>query len=246
MSHVVLARALLFCLAGRGAPVQLVLLQRYSDPPGWLLRRVRRRITALAANEHDVAALRARGLRTELLTPSVDPARVSTLARDEARRALDLPEGDVWLHVGHGRAGRNLTSLAPLAGDGLLVLVLSPYSDLEPGSFPSGPGVRVVHERVDVATYYRAADVYLFPTVAPDSVIGVPLSVLEALANGLPVVARDSPLTRRWADDPRVHLAADDDSLVAAARTATTALRPAAPDRASRLAGCRPECPPVL
>jgi len=41
----------------------------------------------------------------------------------------------------------------------------------------------------DIRTAYWAADCYVFPVVDPHSAVGVPLSVLEALACGVPVVS---------------------------------------------------------
>lgn len=120
--------------------------------------------------------------------------------------------------MGHGTPGRNLAALSPLAGDAILVLVLSPYSALDPEAVPQGDGVVVVHERVDVAAYYRAADVYLFPTTDGQASISVPMSVVEARAGGLPVVARRSALTERWSDHPEVDLVDDDATLISVAR----------------------------
>jgi glycosyltransferase involved in cell wall biosynthesis len=82
-----------------------------------------------------------------------------------------------------------------------------------------------VHGRVEVSDYYRAADVYVFPTVDRSATIGVPLSIVEALANDLPVVARRSFLTERWASDPRVSLVDDDRELVEVAVAVAAARR---------------------
>jgi hypothetical protein len=51
-------------------------------------------------------------------------------------------------------------------------------------------GVRVIREVVPVHEFYRLADAYVFPTVDSEGCVEIPLSVLEALASGLPVLAR--------------------------------------------------------
>jgi glycosyltransferase involved in cell wall biosynthesis len=52
-------------------------------------------------------------------------------------------------------------------------------------------GVAVHRDYVsDIASVYRAADVYVFPVHGARGAIDLPLSVLEALACGVPVVAR--------------------------------------------------------
>lgn len=193
-------------------------LRRFPRPVGLIVGRF---FTAVAGNQSDCAALRRRGVQAELFVPSVDPDRISTLERSQARQLLGLPNRPTYLHVGHAKHGRNLHAFAPLVqqGDGQLVLIISPYHDPEPGSYPEGEHVRLVQRRVDVGAYYRAADVYVFAVVRADSVIAHPLSIDEALANGLPVVARRSPMTQYWEGHPRVTLTDSDEELVTAART---------------------------
>lgn len=206
LSWTVLLRAVLMALCGRRA-VTLLMLQRYSEPPRWLVRPCRALVHVAAANEDDRLAAERLGLRAQAWSPPQDESRVGREDRRAARERLGLPlDRPVVLHVGHGTPGRGLLDLAPLAEHAEVVLVLSPGTPLHPGALPTGPGVRVVHERVDVAAYYRAADLYLFPTVDRGAVIGVPLSIGEALLNETPVVARRGPLTERWEGDPAVHL----------------------------------------
>lgn len=219
LTHALLVNALLLHWVA-GVRVRLVVLQWHRRPSPVVVRLLRGSTEVVVANELDRALVVAAGLPARVLEPVADGDRVSPLGRAEARRALGLPSDvPVFLHVGHGTPGRNLAALAPLADGGLLVLVLSPYSPVDPAALPEDPRVRVIHERVDVATWYRAADVYLFPTVDPHASIAVPMSVVEARASGLPVVARRSPLTERWADDDGVLLVDDDEAMVAGATT---------------------------
>lgn len=218
LTHALLLNALLtrwLC----GGDVTLIVLQRHRSVGVVAARLLRGHTTVVVAHAQDRAYFEACGLRTRQLDPIASPDRVSGVSREEARRVLGLPQDAVvFLHVGHGTPGRNLHALAPLASGGTLVLVLSPYSALDPEAVPSGDDVVVIHERVDVASYYRAADVYVFPTTDGHSSISVPMSVVEASAGGLPVVARRSALTERWADHPGVDLVDDDEGLVSVAR----------------------------
>jgi glycosyltransferase involved in cell wall biosynthesis len=202
------------------------MLQRYREPRRWMFRGVSACTTVVVANADGQEAFARAGVRTQLLQLEVPPDRISALDGPSARERLGLSsEQQIHLHVGHATPGRNLHALQPLAARGLLLLVLSPYTELDRSALPQGPGVRVVHERVDVGDYYRAADVYVFPTVDPTATIGLPVSVLEALANGLPVVARRSPMTARWEGDPAVTLVDSDDELVQQAERAASRSR---------------------
>ena len=225
LSWTVLLRAVLTALVLR-VPVTLLMLQRFSEPPRWLVRPVRRLVPVLAANEDDVLAARRLGFDVAWWDPPVDPARVARTDRARARELLGLdPDVPVRLHVGHATPGRNLADLAPLAEDGLLVLVLSPRTPVAPDVLPAGPGVRVLHERVDVASWYAAADAYVFPTTDRNSVIGVPMSIAEAVANDLPVVARRSAMTARWAGHAGVQLVDSAEELVERARALSASTR---------------------
>jgi glycosyltransferase involved in cell wall biosynthesis len=155
---------------------------------------------------------------TRLLTPRVHQAKISTLSRDQARRRSGLPlDGLVFLHVGHAKRNRNLHVLADLATRGRVVIALSGVFEEEPGSLPSGPNIEFRRGRQDLATLYRAASVYVFPTCQADAVIGIPMSVMEAHANGTPVVAMRSDSMRRWTGMTDVHIADGDAEFLAIA-----------------------------
>lgn len=229
--------------------VDLVAVQRHREIPRPIARITRSVVRVVVASDADRVALERSGFEVAMLTPSVDPSRVSPVGRAEARAALGLdPTARWYLHVGHARLGRNLTALAPLAsGGGRVVLVISPFSQIEPGALPvdaeGEDRIVVVHERVEVATFYRAADAYVFPTYDAANVIAFPMSIAEALANGLPVVARRTPMTLRWDGHPAVTLVDSDEDLVAAARAAEAPVGGAAdPGAALPFGTCTAAC----
>ncbi len=107
------------------------------------------------------------------------------------------PCGPLLLHVGHLQRNRGLERLAALKrelGDSAEVVVLgspafAPDTALVEELRRSGAVVRIGYVK-DLAACYRAADLYLFPaTDAEGGAIDLPLTVLEALASGTPVLS---------------------------------------------------------
>ncbi len=145
--------------------------------------------------------LRRLGARTEVIAGGVDldrfrpPVDAAERSRIRARWALP-PDVKLILHVGHATRGRNLEALTALTGlvDMRVLAVLS--SRDEPAAAPVVEDLRrrgaIVRQGYlqHVEELYRASDCYVMPTPSTDRVVAFPLSVLEALASGLPVVTR--------------------------------------------------------
>ncbi len=137
-------------------------------------------------------------LRAELLPVGVDAATFRPAREGERaalRRARGIPEGAfVFLHVGHLSEKRNLRSITALAAlPNAHVVVIGSTSTSEDARLRrdlESAGVRVIREVVPVHEFYGLADAYVFPTVDSEGCVEIPLSVLEALASGLPVLAR--------------------------------------------------------
>jgi len=137
-------------------------------------------------------------LRGDLLPVGVDLVqfRKPEAGEREALRAkYNIPaDAIVYLHVGHLSPKRNVASLARLAREqSAHVIVIGSTSTPEDVSVRAAlesAGARVIREFVAVDEFYRLADAYMFPVIDSEGCVEIPLSVLEALASGLPVIAR--------------------------------------------------------
>jgi glycosyltransferase involved in cell wall biosynthesis len=135
------------------------------------------------------------GCRTEFLWGGVDLERFSPVDNATKARLRDrygLPaKAFIVLHVGHLREGRNLGVLSELHRGGLQVVVAgSPLFGVETPVQRQlvAAGCRLITRFIpEINELYQLADAYVFPTRDCSSSIGLPLSVLEAMACNLPV-----------------------------------------------------------
>jgi len=120
---------------------------------------------------------------------------VSIEQRNEIRKLLNLPlDKKILLHVGHLNPGRNLSLMTRFKEDrDVLPVVIGSTTvcpDTKIVNSLEDAGVKIIHEYLDnIEMFYQAADCYIFPVVDPHCCIQIPLSVLEALACGIPTVA---------------------------------------------------------
>jgi glycosyltransferase involved in cell wall biosynthesis len=180
-------------------PVALLSLQSRTYPPGVLrfLRGIGFAPDMMLALSYrslrifEKAGFSARRVPLGVDTETFRPARADE--REGLRRRYGLPDGPVVLHVGHVSPRRNLELLRLAAGSGkTLVIVASTSTSRDPEVRRAFEGSSVIFIDTyieDVQEIYRAADCYVFPTVDPTGAIEVPLSVLEAAATNIAVVA---------------------------------------------------------
>jgi glycosyltransferase involved in cell wall biosynthesis len=131
------------------------------------------------------------------LPSGVDTSRfvpVDETRKRELRKRHSIDEGAfVVLHVGHINRGRNIQVLEKAArlGDVQVILAGSTSTphDEDLACQLIHAGVRLIREFIPhIEEIYQLADAYIFPVVSEDAAIGVPLSVLEAMACNLPVI----------------------------------------------------------
>lgn len=220
-----------------GAPVALIATQgrRHGRLTRLAARLVRPDLCVVQATA-TLAQARGLGWRVMRLSPGVDtetfrPAASAT--RRRLRDAHELPaDAFILLHVGHLNRGRGVADLAALADLAYPVLAASTSTPQDAGLAAelTAAGVRLItHFVPDVAELYQAADVYLFPTPPASHAAGsidVPLSVLEALACDLPLLAtRFGALPELWPAEPGV-LFYDDDAALRAGLARLRGVRP--------------------
>jgi glycosyltransferase involved in cell wall biosynthesis len=171
-------------------PVRYRFFERWLLPlvaPGGIFvqsSRSRKELRRLAGRVHFLPS----GVDTSRFTP-VDDAR-----KGDLRRKYKTSESAfVLLHVGHINRGRNVEVLGRLArSNGMEVVLVGSTStpqDEELAVELDRSGVRLIREFVPrIEEVYQLADVYLFPVRSEEAAIGVPLSVLEAMACNIPVI----------------------------------------------------------
>jgi glycosyltransferase involved in cell wall biosynthesis len=187
-----------------GAPVSLVALQPRTHGP------LARRLIASLAPERVLVQSRASadrlaflGRRVRLEPAGVDAARFRPVSAEERARLRQeygfRPEETVILHAGHVVRNRNVAVLADLQElPGARVVLAGSQTtqqDLVLLAELRAAGVQVIDQYLPhIEQLYALADLYVFPPSPATSAeqtpaIEVPLSVLEAMACDLPLVA---------------------------------------------------------
>ncbi|MCK9421311.1 MAG: glycosyltransferase [Bacteroidales bacterium] len=136
-------------------------------------------------------------LHTDLyrFTP-IKSAKIKT----DLRRQYKLPEDkNIIAHVGHINWGRNLDSLIPLQTDDNQVVIIG--SSSTPIDAPKEihlkekleqRGIIILDGYIPkIEEIYQLSDLYVFPVTFEAGSIGLPLSILEARACGIPVLTTE-------------------------------------------------------
>ncbi len=192
-----------------------VFLAERKAPIGRAARAVFGRAAAVTACSPDLAAraigLGARPATTTTIPYGVDPARFRPHTPDERaaiRARLGLRDGERLVLAGGRLVYKKGLDVAidAFAGDavreaGPARLVIFGYGDLEEGlraqAVRLGLADRVLFagriERDHIPALFAAADLFLLPSVHDHAgnVDGLPNTLLEAMATGLPIVASD-------------------------------------------------------
>lgn len=113
------------------------------------------------------------------------------------RKKLNLPDDSlVVLHVGHLKRDRNLSALLTLQKDPDVQIVIvgstTTNQSIEEVKILDDAGCIVVTDYIPcIEEFYQSADCYIFPTINERAAIQIPLSILEALAVGIPVITTE-------------------------------------------------------
>lgn len=163
----------------------------------WFLRRSGAQIITLSGDSCEYytreigAAVHIKaGVDTKRFTP------VSAEKKAELREKYGVAPGKkALLHVGHLRRGRNVQALLQVGGDYHVFLAVSSVTQVDAELrrlLEARPNTTVIDAYLpNVEELYQMADVYLFPVVAQENCIDLPLSVMEAASCNLPVVTTE-------------------------------------------------------
>lgn len=169
-------------------------------PEEGFLQRVKRhplKCSYLYLDDSDVETLSIRkGYKKKKILVGIDSIKFSPVAvsdTDALKRSYGFTSGKpLVVHVGHLSAGRGLEDFLSIDGDRYdrLIVDSGMFEAKELKDKLITDGVRVVSGYIEnIESIYRMADVYFFPTKDGSYVISVPLSVMESLSCGTPVVA---------------------------------------------------------
>ena len=182
-------------------PAKVVLVALQPHPYGWLGRTLAPRLApnrVLVQSRRTGEALDRLGFPVGLLPGGVDVERFSPVSGERkaalrAKYGLD-PASFTVLHVGHLSRLRNIEFLPRVRqalGCQVLLVASSLHSQNRGLLDPLREGGVIALDRYlpHIEEVYQLSDCYLFPVLSEQASIEVPLSVLEAMACNLPVVA---------------------------------------------------------
>ena len=124
------------------------------------------------------------GINTEKFVP---PAGID-VGELKKKYGFD-PELPLLLHVGHCSGGRGLEDFLQIKNAQRLIIASGMFEDEALVKALEDDGVTIMSGYLEnVEEIFQMSDAYLFPTRSSDNVISIPLSVMEALACGVPVI----------------------------------------------------------
>ena len=164
----------------------------------FLLKLSRARIIALSKESYNFYTEQI-GQRVLYLQTGIDLAKFHPV-REEEKRQLRGKYGiqkdkRVVLHVGHLKEGRNVDKLATIDLKYHVIVVVSSVTESEKDAnirvlLKNRANTTLIEDYIpNIEEIYQMSDVYVFPVEKELNCIDVPLSVLEAAACNIPIVA---------------------------------------------------------
>jgi len=153
-------------------------------------------------------------VKNRLLPLFTDLSKFNPIADKDGKQKLRIKygiknEAFVVSHMGHLNEGRNLRSLTKLQNEGCQIVVVAssstPIDSKGPNSIKQEleeNGIVIIDRYIEnIQEIYQLSDCYIFPVIEPNSSIGLPLSILEARACGIPVITTDYGSVRQYLDN---------------------------------------------
>lgn len=103
------------------------------------------------------------------------------------------PQKPLIVHVGHCSAGRGLEDFTKIKNVQTLIVASGMFENEEVIKRLQEEKINIYRGYIDnIEEIYQMADIYLFPTRSAEFVISIPLSVMEALSCGVPVIGYEN------------------------------------------------------
>lgn len=164
----------------------------------------------------------------KFISLGVDIEKFSPLGNQEEKENLrykyDLPKDKfIFLHVGHINNERNIGVLGSLQIEDSQVVIVSSTSTSEVSQKDvylqkelMSEGVVILDKYVEkIEEIYQLSDCYVFPVMSEKGCIGIPLSILEAMACNLPIIStKFGGLPRLFKEKNGFMFAEDDEELL--------------------------------
>ena len=155
-----------------------------------------KRIKVICFSPSSSVEFRNHGIKTLELPCGVDInvfKPISNQRKLELKNKYNLPcDKAIVLHVGHIRKSRNVSMLKCLQENNFQVVVVGSTSMAYENDLAKDlleVGVKLFSEyNPNVEELYQLCDLYVFPVLLSDAAIEFPLSVLEAMSCGIPVL----------------------------------------------------------
>ena len=129
------------------------------------------------------------GCRKKLFSVGIKADKFAPVSAEQQKKLKQKygfdPSKPLVIHVGHCSKGRGLEDFAKIHTAQRMVVASGMFED---------ENVIRIHKGYleNVEEVYQMADAYLFPTRSAEFVISIPLSVMEALSCGVPVIGYKS------------------------------------------------------
>lgn len=152
----------------------------------------------LSITESDMRDVKiASGRKKKLFSVGVKADKFAPVSAEQQKKLKQKygfdPSKPLVIHVGHCSKGRGLEDFAKIRTAQRMVVASGMFEDEIVVRILDEAKVKIHNGYLEnVEEVYQMADAYLFPTRSAEFVISIPLSVMEALSCGVPVIGYKS------------------------------------------------------
>lgn len=152
----------------------------------------------LSITESDMRDVKiASGRKKKLFSVGIKADKFAPVPAEQQKKLKQMygfdPSKPLVIHVGHCSKGRGLEDFAKIHTAQRMVVASGMFEDENVIRILNDAKVKIHKGYLEnVEEVYQMADAYLFPTRSAEFVISIPLSVMEALSSGVPVIGYKS------------------------------------------------------